>query len=319
MSESQAMTYGAVAGVDKPVSRLVQGCTGISAARAEESFALLDGVYALGCNAFDTAHVYGGGDSERILGRWINERRLRDKVVVIDKGAHHSGDRKRTTPCDITVDLMDNLARLKTDHVDVWLLHRDDPDVPVGPIVETLNEHKAAGRIGAFGGSNWSARRIAEANEYAAAHGLTGFAASSPNLSLAVALDVPWDGCVSITGAAGAEDRRWYAESQLPVFSWSSLAGGFCTGRFTRDNVAAMAEGFDQRLCECYGSEENFARLDWAAGVAAEAGVEISQVALAWVFAQGMNVFALTACRTPEEMAHNIRALHLPLPDNAPA
>ena len=312
------MKYGRVAGIDKPVSRLVQGCTGISSRELQYSFDLLDGVFALGCNAFDTAQIYGGGDSERTLGRWIRERGLGDKVVVITKGAHPNADRRRVTPFDIASDLHDSLARLKTGAIDLYLLHRDDPDVEVGPIIEALNEHLAAGRIRAFGGSNWTAERLAAANEYAAAHGLTGFAASSPNLSLAVPKEAPWGGCISISGPDGQADRNWYAQTQLPVFSWSSLAGGFWSGRFRRDNLATFSGYADELVVRCYCTQENFRRLDWAEKVAREKGVSVAQVALAWLVGQSLNVFALTACRTPQEMADNVKALDLDLPTDVP-
>jgi aryl-alcohol dehydrogenase-like predicted oxidoreductase len=167
------MHYGQISGVAKPVARLIQGTVMIGSDKLDYSFGLLDDILALGGNTFDAAHVYGNGDNERTLGRWIEDRGVRDQVVIITKGAHHNQDRPRVTPFDITADLHDSLARLRTDYIDLYLLHRDDPAQPVGPIVEVLNEHLAAGRIHAFGGSNWSHRRIAEANEYAATHGLT--------------------------------------------------------------------------------------------------------------------------------------------------
>ena len=92
----------------------------------------------------------GLGKAERMLGRWINERGVREQVVIITKGAHYNEDRKRVTPFDITSDLHDSLARLKTDYIDLYILHRDDPDVPVGPIVEILNQHQQAGLISAL-------------------------------------------------------------------------------------------------------------------------------------------------------------------------
>src|SRR5918911_4469580 len=161
------MQYGSVPGIQKPVARLVQGTMMINAESPEKFFPLLDAVFELGCNTFDTAHNYWSGASERTLGRWINERGVRDQVVVIDKGAHYNVDRKRVTPFDITSDIYDSLARLKSDYIDVYLLHRDDPNVPVGPIIEVLNEHLRAGRIHAFGASNWTPERIEQANEYA--------------------------------------------------------------------------------------------------------------------------------------------------------
>lgn len=135
------MNYGRVPGVDKPVARVVQGALMIRSEVEEESSTLLDEVFEQGGTTFDTAHQYGGGDSERTFGRWVRERDVRDEVVVIGKGAHHNADRKRITPFDITADLFDSLARFGFDHVDLYLLHRDDPSVPVGPIVEVLNEH----------------------------------------------------------------------------------------------------------------------------------------------------------------------------------
>ncbi|MDQ3862906.1 MAG: aldo/keto reductase, partial [Actinomycetota bacterium] len=226
------MKYGSVPGIGKPVARIVQGTVMIKSEQQEQSFALLDEVFALGGTTFDTAHQYGGGDSERTFGRWVMERGVRDEVVVIGKGAHHSEDRKRVTPFDITADLYDSLARFGFDHIDLYLLHRDDPSVPVGPIVEVLNEHLYEGRIHAFGGSNWTPERLSEANDYAEENGLTPFVASSPNLSLAVQAVEPWPDCVSISGDEAS--RRWYEETRMPLFTWSSLAGGFFSGRFTR-------------------------------------------------------------------------------------
>ena len=148
------MQYGEISGINKPVARIIQGTTMIgSDLNDAESFALLDQVYELGGNTLDTAHVYGGGNSESVIGRWQQARRLRDEIVIITKGGAHSEDRRRMTPFDITADLFDSLARLKTDHIDLYLLHRDDPDIPFEPIIHALNEHQQAGRIHAFGAS----------------------------------------------------------------------------------------------------------------------------------------------------------------------
>ncbi|MBA2246580.1 MAG: aldo/keto reductase, partial [Chloroflexia bacterium] len=174
------MQYGTVTGVDKQVTRLVQGTIPLSSDREAESMALLDAVYETGGRAFDTAHGYGNGDCERVLGRWYGSRGVRDELVVVGKGAHPYNGRGRVTPEDITSDLHESLERQGTDFFDIYVLHRDNPDVPVGPIVEVLNEHKKAGKIGVFGGSNWAASRIAEANDYAKEHGLEPFRVSSP-------------------------------------------------------------------------------------------------------------------------------------------
>jgi len=307
------MEYATVRGIDKPVSRLVQGSMMLNPEDPETSFALLDAVFDLGCNTFDLAHIYGGGHAERVFGGWMEARGNRDKIVVFTKGAHHNADRRRVTPFDITADLHDSLARLKTDHVDLYLLHRDDPTVPVGPIVEVLNEHRAAGRIHAFGGSNWTVERIREANEYAQAHSLIPFAASSPNFSLAEQVEEPWPECVSIGGPQGADARAWYQESQMPLFTWSSLAQGFFSGRITRENLEDVQEDFPESCIRSYCHEQNFQRLDRVLELAAEKGMTVPQMALAYVTNQPSNIFALIGCRSGEEFEANLQALDLKL------
>ncbi|MGB3307939.1 MAG: aldo/keto reductase [Thermomicrobiales bacterium] len=303
------MEYGHVRGVDKPLSRIVQGTIPLSSDRLEESRALLDGVYEAGCRTFDTAQNYGNGDCERVLGQWVKDRGVRDEVVILSKGAHPKDGRVRVTPEDITEDLLGSLERLQVDFIDLYVLHRDNPAVPVGPIVEILNEHKRAGRIGVFGGSNWAASRVKEANEYAAAHGLEGFPISSPNFSLAVQIKPPWEGCLSISGPAGAADRAWYAEQGIPIFPWSSLAGGFFSGRFTRDNLDTFTSYLDKLCVESYCSEDNFRRLDRVKEIAARNGATIPQIAMSYVMSQPMEVFALVGCQKPSEFVDNVGAL----------
>jgi aryl-alcohol dehydrogenase-like predicted oxidoreductase len=302
------MEYAHIPGINKPISRLVQGTVMINSAELEWSFALLDEIFALGCTTFDTAHGYGQGDCERTVGRWVNERGLREQVVIIGKGAHHNQDRQRVTPFDITADIYDSLARFKFDHIDLYLLHRDDPGVPVGPIVEVLNEHLAAGRIHVFGGSNWTPERIQAANEYAAAHGLVPFAASSPNFSLAEQVREPWPNCISISGPQGEAVRAWYGQNEMPLFTWSSLAGGFFSGRFTRDNLDSFETYLDKLCVESYCYEDNFKRLDRARQLAEEKGLTLPQVALAYVLSQPLNIFALVGCQSGAEFKANMEA-----------
>lgn len=307
------MLYGNVPGVEKPVSRLVQGTVPVGTKELEKSFALLDAVLEQGGNTFDTAHVYGGGDNERAFGKWIADRGVREKVVILAKGAHHNQDRKRVTPYDIAADLHDSLARMQVEYVDLYVLHRDDPDVPVGPIVEALNHWKNEGLIRAFGGSNWSHARLVAAKDYAQERGLTPFAASSPNFSLAAQIKEPWSGCVTISGPANEEARAWYEKTQMAVFAWSSLAGGFFSGRINRDNIASFDDYFMKLAVECYANEENFERLDRAQKLGEEKGLTLPQVAMAYVMSQPINLFALVGCNNGEEFAANARALELKL------
>ena len=307
------MQYGNIDGIDKPISRLVHGTMMLNSEEEAWSFELLDAVYERGVTAFDTGHLYGGGDCERVLGRWMKDRGVRDKMVILGKGAHHNADRRRVTPYDITADLHDSLVRFQVDHIDIYVLHRDDPSLPVGPIVDILNEHIKAGKIGIIGGSNWSHERIQEANEYAAVNGLQPFSVSSPNFSLAEQTEPPWAECITISGPENAEVRAWYQESQMPLFTWSSIANGFFSGRLTRANFEEVKDQFDESSIRAYCTPANFDRLDRAEKLAADKGLSVAQVALAYVLNQPLNIYALVGARSPAECEANLQALELEL------
>lgn len=309
------MIYGEVEGIKKPIARVVQGTTMLgSDLNEEESFSLLDQVYELGGNTLDTAHVYAGGNSERIIGKWMHARGLREKITIITKGGAHSQDRRRMTSFDVTSDLFDSLARLKTDYIDLYLLHRDDANLPVEPIIHTLNEHLQAGRIHAFGASNWSHQRMQDAATYAKTNGLKTFTASSPQYSLADSNAEPWPLCLSISGETGKEAREWYANTAMPVLVWSPLASGFFSGRFRRDNLREFGEReWDEVVVRTYATEANFQRLDRAEALAKEKGCTAAQIALAYVMNQPMNVFSVVGSHSIEKFKANIEAAELKL------
>ena len=130
-----------------------------------------------------------------------------------------------------------SLKRLQTDYVDIYVMHRDNEEVPVGEFMDVLNEHYAAGRIRAFGGSNWSHTRIAEANAYAARHGLQPMTVSSPNYGLAEQVLDPWGpGCVTLSGPQNTAARAWYQANRMPVLAsisrseWCTLWSRHSTG-----------------------------------------------------------------------------------------
>lgn len=309
------MQYREISGINKSVARIIQGTTMIGSDLNEsESFALLDQVYELGGNTLDTAHVYVGGKSERIIGNWLQARNLREKMVIITKGGAHSEDRRRMTPFDVTADLFDSLARLKTDHIDLYLLHRDDPNLPVEPIIHALNEHQQAGRIHAFGASNWSHQRIEEANRYAQANGLASFVASSPQYSLAESHTEPWPLCLSISGEEGTEARKWYAKAEMPLLVWSPLASGFFSGKFRRDNLHTFgAREWDEVVVRTYAKEANFQRLERTEALANEKGVTAAHVALAFVMNQSMNMFSVVGPHSAAKFKANIEAADIRL------
>jgi 1-deoxyxylulose-5-phosphate synthase len=300
------MKYGQIAGVEKPVSRVGQGTMMLRSSEQESMSALLDAVLETGVTFFDAGAIYGGGDCDRAFGSWVRDRGVRDRVVLMDKGCHHNADRRRVTPFDLSADLHDCLARLGFDHIDVFACHRDDESVPVGPMVERFNQHIREGKISAYGFSNWSHARIAEATEFAKDNGLVPPAVSSPHFSLAECREDPWGGgAVSITGEDGREAREWYRNTQMPIASWSALSGGFFSGRFQRDNLESFTDDADQRCVRCYCCEENFRRLDRAAELAQEKGATVAQIALAWQICGALYCFPLMAAWTTQQASEN--------------
>ena len=299
------MDTGKIDGISLPISKLVLGSMVCSPDDLENTFALLDAFVMAGGTCIDTAHIYGGGKSERALGQWFSERRNRDKIVLLDKGAHHDNTGPRVTPECILADLTDSLERLQTDYIDLYLLHRDNPDVPVGPIVECLHELKQQGKIRAYGGSNWTPLRLQEANEYAKQHKLTPFVASSPHFSLAVPAGPMWPGCVTLTDA----DKGWYQQNKMPVFAWSSQASGFFTGRYTPD-VHTNAD-----IERIFYSDQNWERLRRAQETGEAHGVSANNIALAYVLRQPFPIYPLIGPRNVEELQSSLLALDVKLSD----
>jgi aryl-alcohol dehydrogenase-like predicted oxidoreductase len=307
---------GRIPGIEKPVSRLVLGSMIIHTDRLEDSMRLLDDAFSLGITTIDTAHIYGGGNSERAIGQWLAARGNREQVVIVSKGCHHNGDRKRITPFDLRTDLHDSLARLKTTYVDAYLLHRDDPSQPVGPIVEAFNELRSQGKLRAFGVSNWRHDRIQEANDYAAAHGLAGFTLSSPHYSLADQVGDPWGaGCVALSGPRETEAREWYQRTGMVVFPYSSMARGFFSGRLKSTDRNRFAEtGVVDAACQrAYCFDVNFQRLERVEQLAAETGHTVPQIALAYVLCQPLNIHPLVGAANRGEIESCLSALELDL------
>ncbi len=306
------MIYGAIQGLSKPLPRIIFGTLPLVNTDAA-TFSFLDSVMEMGCYAFDTAHAYGDGASEQVIGNWIQTRDNRNEVIVIGKGAHPVRGTKRVDPESIKQDLQESLDRLKTDYIDLYLLHRDDPAVPVGPIMEVLNGLKNEGKIVIFGASNWNHKRLQEAGEYAEKNGLFNFSVASNQYSLAIQYDDPYPGTLSINSSPDNSEWQWYKETQYPLLAWSSLARGFFSGKFTRDNLSAFTDPQSRISIRCYAREDNFVRLNRARQLAEEKTTTVPQIALAYIFQQPINCFAITGALNSAQFKENIEALKIDL------
>ena len=288
-----------IAGLAQPISQLVIGCDNKD--DVASGAMVWDAWLEAGGNGFDAGFVYGGGRHEKVLGEWIANRGVAKDVITIVKGAHTP----YCLPRAIEAQLNMSLERLGLDHAPIYIMHRDNPDVPVGEFVDALNRLHKQGRIGAFGGSNWSIARFEEANAYAASKGLQPLTILNNNLSLAVMERPVWAGCIT---SNNAETLAFLRKSNTTHVSWSSQARGYFLPEALRNRLPA-----DTSPETCFGSPANAKRRSRAEKLASQYGVSPHNIATAWVLAQSFPSLALVGPRSPGEIATTLPALGIKL------
>lgn len=303
-----------LANTDLAISRLCYGTNMLGWMLDQgRTNAILDGFVALGGNFIDTARSYGdwipdapAGASERAIGAWLKTRKRSD-VIVATKGGFfdlRAGDyRNRCTPEDVTQDLHQSLDHLGIDTIDLYLLHMDNPEAPVEPLVDMLIGHREAGRIRHFAASNWAADRIAAANAYAASLGQPGF----------VAAETFWGLAAPEPAAAAAQGYVHYYEGEyealhaagLPIIAYAAQSGGY----FTK-----LAKGeVPEALAARYANPVNARRLAAAQAIAADHGVSINNVVLAYLLCQPHQTIPIFGGSSIEQVEASLRAATLVL------
>lgn len=298
-ADMPTMPMRSIEGVERPISALVMGCDNRDT--LAEGAIVWDAWMEAGGNAFDTGFVYGGGLHEQVLGKWIKDRGVADETVVIVKGAHTP----YCTPRAIEAQLMISLERLQLTSAPIYIMHRDNPDVPVGEFVDMLTGLHQKGLIGVFGGSNWSIDRFADANAYAAANNGQPMRILNNNLSLAVMEKPVWDGCVT---SNTPETLGFLREQHVAHFSWSSQARGYFVPAALRTELSA-----DTAPDVCFASDANAERRQRAETLAQEKGIMAHNIATAWVVGQSFPSFALIGPRSPGEIVSTMPGLSVSL------
>ena len=291
------MTYGRLPGLDRDISKLVMGCDN------QRTFAhaavMFDDWFELGGNTFDTAHLYGGGLMERLLGQWHRSRNVLDRINIIVKGGHTPF----CTPEHIHKQFLVSLERLQIDYAPIYLMHRDNLDVPVSEFVDVLSALVDEGKLGVFGGSNWRVDRFAEANAYAKAKGKHPFTMLSNNFSLARMQKPVWNGCVA---ASNPDARRFLIEHRVPNLAWSSQARGY----FVSPDGGGVGKNEPD---EIWDGADNRERRRRAFALAQQKNVTAINIAAAYVLCQPFPSFALIGPRTLHELTTTLPALDLQL------
>lgn len=304
-------------GTGLDVSRVALGCGnfgGVGSAPAffgrgedeDEAFALMDAAVAMGVTLFDTADAYGGGRSERTIGRWRAERGDAAEDVVVATKVFHSveGDPKDRGLARerILRQVEGSLARLGLDRIDLYLIHEPDPDTPVAETLGAFDELVRAGKVGAIGASNVDAPWLANALELSERYGLARFEWVQNSFSL---LD------------AGDEDELLplCAEHGLGYTPFGPLAGGWLTGKYRRDQP--FPEGSRMTLrpepYERFLDDRVYDAVEQLEERARERGVDTAALALAWVLSHPAVTAVVVGPRRPAHLEPARAALGIAL------
>ncbi len=267
---------------------------------AASAASIIDRAFEQGVNSIDTADVYTGGESERIVGRAIAKRR--DSWVLATKFGNPQGDGRNDRGASrkhLLKAIDASLARLGTDYLDIVYLHREDHDTPPEETLRALGDLVRAGKIRYYGLSNFRGWRIAEFAHLAQALGIDGPAASQPLYNLA-------------NRQVEAEQLTAAHRYGLGVISYSPIARGVLTAKYqpgATPGADTRAGRNDRRLLQTEWRAETIELARRVHAHAAERGLTASQFALAWVLNSRYVSSAIAGPRTLEQWADYLPAL----------
>lgn len=287
------MTFGGSEGIWSQIGRLGQ----------DEADLLVRTALDAGINFFDTANVYAGGDSERILGQALRNLGVdRDEVVIATKvlGPMGAGPNARgASRAHILAQARASLGRLGLDHIDLYQIHGFDPVTPIPETLEALDTLVRQGAVRYIGLSNWAAWQIVKAIGVAEARGL------APILSLqAYYTLVGRDLEREVIPMLGAE--------RLGLMVWSPLAGGFLSGKYAAGGAEGRRAAFDFPPVNLERGEAVLAVLG---RIAQEKGCSMAQAALAWLLHRSAVTSVIVGAKRVEQLQDNIRSIEVALSD----
>lgn len=264
---------------------------------------IVDRAIDAGVNFIDTADVYTNGESEEILGRAVAKRR--DEVVIATKAGWRTGtplNRSGLSASHLHWSIDQSLRRLGTDYVDVYIAHRDDAHTPLEETLQAMNAIVQAGKARYLGVSNWAPWKISAALELQRANGWAPFTHIQSMYSL-------------LGRAPEHELFPLAAHYGLGITAWSPLAGGFLSGKYTRENLndpSNRLSGFDVIP---FDKESGFALVERMRAIADNHGATVAQVALAWVLSKQQISSVLIGASKMSQLEDNLAATELNLPD----
>jgi len=262
----------------------------------EEAFALMDAAWDVGVDHFDTADAYGGGRSELAIGQWMRSRGVRPAITTKTSNPMDAGADRGLAPERIVRQLESSLERLGVDSVDVYLAHEADPSVPIAETVGAFEELQAAGKIRAYGVSNFSAEQLEAALQAGRPEAVQN------EYSLLARGDE--------VGVLPLCERE-----QVAYLVFSPLAGGWLTGKYRRGERFPAGSRMTQRP-EPYQAFVSDATFDWLERldeIAREDDRSLAGLALAWLLADPRVTQIVVGPGRPEHLAPVREALERPL------
>ena len=276
-------------------------------AKGDAGFAVLDAFYEGGGRMIDTADVYSawipghvGGESERLIGQWLELRGVRAEMLIHTKTGMMGG-KELYEPARVLQSLDASLERLRTDTIDLYYAHQDFADLPIGEIVEAFDGAVRTGKVRALGASQFGAERLAAAIDAARERGATPFSVLQNQYNLVARNDF------------GPALQRLCAEQGIPLLPFFSLANGFLTGKYrTEADLAKSPRG--SRSAKLLTSAAPM--LEVMDAIADETGASLAQIALAWLNAQPGIGAPIASATTPAQVRELISAVNLKLEDD---
>ncbi|OZI50333.1 aldo/keto reductase [Bordetella genomosp. 5] len=277
-------------------------------ADAATTFSLLDAMVDAGLNFIDTADVYSrwveghsGGESETLIGQWLKKTGKRDRVLIATKVGMDMGDgRVGLKPAYIRQAVEDSLARLQTDHIDLYQAHKDDPDTPLADTLEAFAELIAAGKVRAIGASNYSTARLNEALITSERLGLPRYESTQPEYNLYTR--EPYENGL----------QELVLSQELGTINYFALASGFLSGKY-RSAADAGLSVRGQKIVEKYLDARGLRILKALDEVAENSGARPAQVALAWQLAQPGITAPIASATSIAQLDELVGAAHLKL------
>jgi len=289
------------------VSRLILGCGnfgGIGSSPAffgqgeseAEAFVVMDAAWEAGITTFDTADAYGGGRSERAIGRWMAARGVRPRLTTKTFNPMEAGADRGLKPDRVARQLGSSLDRLGVGHVELYLAHEFDPDVPLAESTGAFAAARADGLIGAYGVSNFNAAQLT-----------ASLAAGSPaavqnSYSLLARQDE-------------AELLPLCAGRGVAYLAFGPLAGGWLTGKYRRGAPYPAGSRMTQRPEPYAGlvTGATFDALEALQAIAARRGTSLAGLALGWLLAGDRVTQVVIGPGRPEHLAPVAEALRQPV------